>query len=453
MRTPVRLESSENSDYGPSLHRELRFNIPTDIPRDESSTITRTACVYLSSSKPDNGDDGKHRDGINIQHSSVEGKIQTDPETRGGQLSDLAPMSGISSTHLADSQLSVNAQSSVCESQDRHLHGPIVRHAPHDRLSVLEVNFKAIAQGTKPEHAECFGALVDEMPITKLKMWNIVGSLSTAWTDDIHPKLRDLLQDNWHRLMKHQPATGAPIYALRAYLIGWSTRHAAPHVAFLSSQKYESSAKNARKIALKHGLLTSHGWGPSFVCLRLQTGIIQPMLSYSFTKPYGHAGDRDVPDPLRYGDAGKLSYNASTVDRSPPPDDPEVIWPLFMLRDQVLSNTACGAIFRTSDGCEGTIGGTLAVDHDYYGLTAGHIFGQTESSERTSTIQGDDLSDNGDDCLHYNEEDMALINCVASEYNSRLNLDEMLIPPVFRVAEMAQKVSRVIEGRRLFPEC
>ena len=461
MRALTQSESAGNASLDPSFPREWRFNLLTDRIQDESSNISRTASKGTSQYKANNDDDAKCQDGISVHHVPTEERIQDMPQAREEQASNVVSISDEPISHPAASQLSVHPQSNLSDPQYPYRQDMSPQHAPQDRLAVREVHLKAIAQGTRPEHAECFGTLVDEMPITKLKMWNIVGSLSETWMGSIQPRLCDLLQHNWHRLMRHQPTTGAPVYTLRAYLIGWSKRHAAPHVALLSCQNYESFSKKARRIVLKHGLLSSHGWGPSFVCLRLQTGVIQPMLPYysldprpyypsAKAQPY-HASPEVHSDADDIGSSELCEHlsprnlceicsrgGTQTVAGLPSSLEPEETWSLYMIGN---SNGICGTKFRTSSGCIGTLGGTLAIDDEYYGLTAGHTFGQTESWEKTPTIEEDDMSDISDDLFGYDNEDLALIRNISSEYNCQIQLDDLLVPSLIGVPETDEQVS------------
>ncbi|KAI9692239.1 MAG: hypothetical protein M1822_006469 [Bathelium mastoideum] len=445
LQTQAEIQPSGNANFGPSFP-SWHYNSSTKSLRDESSEVFRRAPIDPPRHKLDNEDDVEDQNEVSIGCGPVKESIQNIPRTNEEQALDNVPILYRSSPNPGASQLSTDTQSSLSNAQYRCSPGTSVEPASQDRLAIREVNLKAIVQGTKPEHAEYFGTLVDEMPITKLKMWNVVGSLSRTWTDSIQPKLCNLLQHNWHRLLRHQPATGAPVYALRAYLVGWSKGHAAPHVALLSSQNFESFSRNARKIVLKHGLLNSHGWGPSFVSLRLQTGIIQPMSPLRTSPPVEHQefGDDlplDLSQNAHYRKLGELHsrHCNPTADRSSTLLEPEEDWLIYILGDANV-NGICGTKFRTSRGSSGTIGGTLAVDHEYYGLTAAHTFGKTESLEKILEVEEhdmSDISDISDSFFEYDAEDLDLINDISSKYGCQLRLDELLVPSLTEDYEMS----------------
>ncbi|KAI9713464.1 MAG: hypothetical protein M1820_000846 [Bogoriella megaspora] len=392
---------------------------------------------------------GHDNDGDSEKHFQAENRAKMEKkeviEMTMEPLANDAPVNAIFSSNRAADESPVPMPSpteSGPHSINREL---LIGPTPDNRLSVKEVNWIAIARGTRASYLTCFGPLVDSMSIGRLKMWDIVGDLNTTWFQNIRPMVYELIQNNWTRLVGDRPATGAPVYALRAYLVGWGQGHAAPHVAFLSSSRNRSFSKQARKIVLEHALLKTYGWGLSFVCLRLKTGIVQPML------PDPSAKQQRLPQPSRQLQSLKATHRPfkrshtkkpPALERLPAPtphygvltirscDSNEAIWSPIVL-NQALGRVG-GVRYLTARGTIGTIGGIIAVQGHCYGLTAAHVSQRNEnatglknSNEPDGSDSGDDTdtSDDSDAFLDYDNEDMALITEVARKYNDELGND------------------------------
>ena len=360
------------------------------------------------------GSTGESSRPLPLASHQVETAVLTD-ETEGKSLrqNELTIQSSSEAHHAAATPLATQIKS-VSSMESAPTTELLIGYDPGDNLSVREVNWRAVAQGTKAEFSDCFGEPLDKLQFGKLQMWDIIGPLRQQWSDRVAPMLHEVLRSNWTRLLKSQSFEETPKYVLRCYLLGWSKSHAAPHVIFLCSLGQTSFSKTARKIVLEHKLLTSIGWGPSFTCLRLRCGVRQFMQR------------QRQPSGLEKPKSGSGKYSGESLEEKWRPNGLLVQHlhgiQIFGAAD-TWPNNVCGLRFATPSQQRATIGGAVEVDGKYYGLSVAHVFGHDVHEtypEITAAQQNESQTPDSleDEFLVYDQETIDLIEKVSASYGA-----------------------------------
>ena len=111
---------------------------------------------------------------------------------------------------------------------------------------------------TKPEYRTSFDTLA--CTVGPYKLWNIVNEVSDTFNNDLHPQLRNYMNEKRSSIRPPRNYRGPrePRNALRCYMVGLTQYRASPHVAILCKEKWFLT--QARHIILESGLLQDRGW-------------------------------------------------------------------------------------------------------------------------------------------------------------------------------------------------